>query len=97
MTFGHIGDGNIHYNLSPAPDGDARAFPGDAEKLCPAIHDIAVGLGGSFSAEHGIGVLKKQELEKYKSGVELDLMRLIKRTLDPKGIMNPGKVVTGSD
>ena len=96
VTFGHIGDGNIHYNLNPAPDGDGRAFPGDAEKLCPAIHDIAVGMGGSFSAEHGIGVLKKQELEKYKSGVELDLMRLIKRTLDPKGIMNPGKVVTGS-
>ena len=56
-----------------------------------------MGLGGSFSAEHGIGVLKKPELEKHKSGVELDLMRLIKRTLDPKGIMNPGKVVTGSD
>jgi D-lactate dehydrogenase (cytochrome) len=95
ITFGHMGDGNIHYNLSPAPNGNAQDFLGNAETLCPAIHDIAVGLGGSFSAEHGVGVLKKPELEKYKSGVELDLMRTIKRTLDPKGIMNPGKVVGG--
>ena len=60
------------------------------------IHDIAEGMGGSFSAEHGIGRLRRGELEHYKSDLELDLMRRIKATLDPQGIMNPGKVVDGA-
>ncbi|NQV84260.1 MAG: FAD-binding oxidoreductase [Rhodospirillales bacterium] len=95
IAFGHIGDGNIHFNLTQPTGGDADAFQAHTETLCPAIHDIAVALGGSFSAEHGIGVLKKPELERYKSAVELDLMALVKGAIDPKNIMNPGKVVTG--
>ncbi|MFQ5763382.1 MAG: FAD-binding oxidoreductase [Rhodospirillales bacterium] len=93
VAFGHIGDGNIHFNLSPPEGGDAAAFLARKEEIEPVIHDLAVGLGGSFSAEHGIGVLKRPELERYKSAVELELMATVKRTLDPKGIMNPGKVV----
>jgi len=95
IAFGHIGDGNIHFNLSPPVDGDVAAFLAKAEAVERPIHDLAVELGGSFSAEHGIGVLKKPELARYKSAVELDLMRTLKRALDPKGIMNPGKVVDG--
>jgi len=95
IAFGHIGDGNIHFNLSPPVDGDVKAFLAKAEAVERPIHDLAVGLGGSFSAEHGIGVLKKPEMRRYKSAVELDLMRTLKRALDPKGIMNPGKVVDG--
>ena len=70
IAFGHIGDGNIHFNMSPGPQTDKTdknfpgAFGGRAGDITPRIHDIAVGLGGSFSAEHGIGVLKKPELER---------------------------------
>ena len=95
ISFGHIGDGNIHFNLTQPVGGNAEIFQAHAERLSPAIHDIAVGLGGSFSAEHGIGVLKKPELERYKSAVEQDLMAIIKGAIDPKNIMNPGKIVTG--
>jgi FAD/FMN-containing dehydrogenase len=95
IAFGHMGDGNIHFNLTQPVDENADTFIAHAETLCPAIHDIAVALGGSFSAEHGIGVLKKPELERYKSAVELDLMALVKGAMDPQNIMNPGKIVTG--
>ncbi len=100
IAFGHIGDGNIHFNMSPGPQtdkADAGTFGERAGGITPRIHDIAMGLGGSFSAEHGIGVLKKPEMERYKSAVELDLMRLIKGALDPAGVMNPGKVVPAKD
>jgi D-lactate dehydrogenase (cytochrome) len=96
IAFGHIGDGNIHFNLSPpvakSQGGDVPAFLARAKDLYPAIHDLTMELGGSFSAEHGIGVLKKPEMARYKSAVELDLMRTLKRAFDPDGIMNPGKV-----
>jgi len=99
VAFGHIGDGNIHFNLSPpavtSQGGDVAAFLAQADAVERPIHDLAVALGGSFSAEHGIGVLKKPEMARYKSAVELDLMRTLKRALDPNGIMNPGKVVDG--
>jgi len=94
IAFGHIGDGNIHFNLTQPSTDDAERFLAHAERLSSAIHDIAVGLGGSFSAEHGIGVLKKPELERYKSAVEQDLMALVKGAIDPKNIMNPGKIVS---
>ena len=94
IAFGHIGDGNIHFNLTQPSTDDAERFLAHAERLSSAIHDIAVGLGGSFSAEHGIGVLKKPELERYKSAVEQDLMALVKCAIDPKNIMNPGKIVS---
>jgi FAD/FMN-containing dehydrogenase len=94
IAFGHIGDGNIHFNLTQPTEKSADEFLAHTDNLCSEIHDIAMNLGGSFSAEHGIGILKKPELERYKSAVEKDLMALIKDTIDPKNIMNPGKVVT---
>ena len=93
IAFGHIGDGNIHFNLTQPIGKNAKEFLTYADNLSSDIHDIAMKLGGSFSAEHGIGVLKKPELERYKSDVEQDLMALIKGTFDPNNIMNPGKVV----
>ncbi|HVI49986.1 MAG TPA: FAD-binding oxidoreductase [Candidatus Sulfotelmatobacter sp.] len=93
IPFGHVGDGNIHYNLSQPKDGDKQAFLARWEEMNRIVHDIVVSLRGSISAEHGIGVLKKIELEHYKPSLELDLMRKIKAALDPKGLMNPGKVI----
>jgi D-lactate dehydrogenase (cytochrome) len=92
--FGHIGDGNMHFNLLP-PEGQSSAdFRGQAAAaLSAAVHDVAAQSGGSFSAEHGIGVLKVGELERYKSAEALGIMRALKRALDPRGIMNPGKVL----
>jgi len=93
-VFGHVGDGNLHYNLLPAAGETWDAFKDrSAAALSDAVHDLAVELDGSFSAEHGIGVLKRGELEKYESPVALELMRTLKRALDPSGIMNPGKLV----
>ena len=93
VSFGHIGDGNVHFNLMQPEDADVAAFLARGAEITTRVHDIAAELDGSFSAEHGIGVLKKHELERYKSPVELNLMRALKRTLDPNNIMNPGKVV----
>ena len=93
VAFGHLGDGNIHYNLSQPPDMDAEAYLGQWSHFNRLVHDIVHDLGGSFSAEHGIGQIKMDELKRYKSGPELDLMKALKDALDPKGIMNPGKVL----
>jgi len=92
-VFGHIGDGNLHYNLLPPAGIDPEAYGAQyGQPLSRAVHELAVLLGGSFSAEHGVGVLKREELQRYKSPVALALMRTVKRALDPKGIMNPGKL-----
>ena len=92
-AFGHVGDGNMHYNpVRPAGLGHA-ALRAERERINRIVHDIVVDLGGSISAEHGIGRSRLAELEHYKEPVELDMMRAVKRALDPKGIMNPGKVV----
>ncbi len=91
--FGHLGDGNIHFNLTQPPGDDPAAFLAHGERVSAAIHDLAMALDGSFSAEHGIGLLKKAELRRYRSTEELFLMSALKQTLDPKGIMNPGKVL----
>jgi FAD/FMN-containing dehydrogenase len=91
--FGHIGDGNLHFNLLP-PEGQ-RFSAATAAALSACVHDVAARLGGSFSAEHGIGVLKAAELTRYKSPEAVALMRTLKRALDPNGIMNPGKVLRG--
>ena len=92
--YGHIGDGNLHFNVLP-PEGQSieafRAAHADAFSAC--VHDVAAGLGGSFSAEHGVGILKVHELARYESPVSLELMRVLKGALDPHGIMNPGKVL----
>ena len=91
--FGHLGDGNIHFNLMQPKGGDAGAFLARYDEVTQAVHDLAAGMGGSFSAEHGIGRLKMAELERYRGGVELDLMRKVKQALDPQGLMNPGKLL----
>jgi FAD/FMN-containing dehydrogenase len=93
VAYGHVGDGNLHFNLNQAPGTDAAAFLGREPVVKRAIHDLVHEFSGSFSAEHGIGRLKVAELERYASPVEMDLMRTIKRALDPKGILNPGKVL----
>ncbi|MBL4739983.1 MAG: FAD-binding oxidoreductase [Sneathiella sp.] len=93
VTFGHIGDGNLHYNPLQPVDADRDEFLGKWEEVSRIVHDIAHELRGSISAEHGIGRMKKNELTRYKSDVELRLMRQIKLAFDPQGIMNPGKML----
>jgi FAD/FMN-containing dehydrogenase len=93
VPFGHVGDGNIHFNLSQPLGMDKAAFLARWEEMNRVVHDIVAARNGSISAEHGIGRMKVEELTHYKSKVELDLMRKIKAALDPEGIMNPGKVV----
>jgi len=92
--YGHIGDGNLHFNVLP-PEGQGieefRALR--AEQVSSCVHDVAALLGGSFSAEHGVGILKTGELARYESPVSLALMRTLKAAVDPRGIMNPGKVL----
>ena len=94
VDFGHLGDGNLHYNVQ-APDGvDAAAFLRDHEPAVNAlVFDAVAAHGGSFSAEHGIGALKRDELARRKSAVALRMMRAIKAALDPQGLMNPGRVL----
>jgi FAD/FMN-containing dehydrogenase len=92
-SFGHAGDGNLHYNLSQPVGADREAYLQQWEAANRVVHDIVQDLGGSFSAEHGIGTLKVHELEHYKSPAALEAMRQIKRALDPYAIMNPGKVI----
>jgi FAD/FMN-containing dehydrogenase len=93
VAYGHVGDGNLHFNLNQAPGTDAAAFLAREPGVKRAIHDLVHEFSGSFSAEHGIGRLKVAELERYASPVEMDVMRAIKRALYPKGILNPGKVL----
>ena len=93
VAFGHLGDGNIHFNLSQPEDTEGETFLAKWERVNRLVHDLVDDLGGSFSAEHGIGVLKKDDLKRYTSAVEFELMQTLKQTLDPKGIMNPGKVL----
>jgi FAD/FMN-containing dehydrogenase len=87
-AFGHVGDGNIHYNISE-PEGGDPTFEADREACARLVHDIVDALGGSISAEHGLGVMKSQEALRYKSAVEVEAMRAVRRALDPKRIMNP--------
>jgi len=93
VPFGHLGDGNLHYNISQPVGMDKQDFLDLWQTFNTAIHGLAIAKGGSFSAEHGIGYLKAAELERLSSPVEIGLMRSIKNALDPKGIMNPGKVL----
>jgi FAD/FMN-containing dehydrogenase len=93
LPFGHVGDGNIHYNLLQPKDMSRAAFLALKDKVQGRVFDLVEALGGSISAEHGIGRLKRDELARRKSAIELELMRTLKRTLDPKGILNPGAVL----
>jgi FAD/FMN-containing dehydrogenase len=90
VAYGHVGDGNLHFNLNQAPGASSEALLAREPQIRRAIHDMVRDFGGSFSAEHGIGRLKVGELERYTSPVELDLMRAIKHALDPRSILNPG-------
>jgi FAD/FMN-containing dehydrogenase len=96
VTFGHLGDGNLHFNLNQPDDMTADEFLDRWDAVSREVHSVAAGLGGSFSAEHGIGTLKTGELERLRGGVELDVMRAVKAALDPRGIMNPGKILPAS-
>ncbi len=93
MAFGHVGDGNVHYNLQQPVEAEREEFLARWDEITGMVADIAHSMRGSFSAEHGIGKLKVQELATFKAGVAIDLMRSIKATIDPKGLMNPGKVL----
>ena len=91
--FGHVGDGNLHYNPAKPIDWTYERYVGEREAINKIVHDIVVELGGSISAEHGIGLLRLDENLRYKSAVEVDMLTAVKRALDPGNIMNPGKLV----
>jgi FAD/FMN-containing dehydrogenase len=93
VTFGHLGDGNLHYNVSPPVGMDEAHFIVQQPAIYATVHDQAHAFSGSISAEHGIGQLKRGENSRYKSAVELRLMKTLKQALDPLGILNPGKMV----
>ena len=93
VCFGHLGDGNLHYNLSRPVRGENDEFIARTPEVNRIVYDQVVERGGSISAEHGIGQLKRDLLPDYKSAVEIDLMRRIKQAFDPRGLMNPGKVL----
>jgi len=93
VAYGHLGDGNLHFNINQRPGSLVAQLQAVEAKARRAIHDMVREFGGSFSAEHGIGQLKVFELERYANPVELDVMRALKKALDPNGIMNPGKVL----
>jgi D-lactate dehydrogenase (cytochrome) len=93
LAFGHVGDGNIHFNLSQPAGAETAVFLARWAEFNHLVHDLVQGFGGSISAEHGIGRLKRDELPRYKSALELALMRRVKEALDPDGLMNPGKIL----
>lgn len=95
VPFGHVGDGNIHFNLLPPPDMSPALFSTQHGELTRAIEAAALALGGTVSAEHGIGMLKRDSLTRMKSPASLDAMRVLKKAFDPANLLNPGKVIPG--
>ena len=93
VPFGHLGDGNIHFNISQPQDMDKQAFIARWDELNTVVHAVVVDLGGSISAEHGIGVLKRELLKTVKQPLELEMMRRIKQAFDPDNILSPGRIV----
>ncbi len=93
VSFGHLGDGNLHFNFSAPVGGDNAAFLARWDDVQQAVHDIVQEFGGSISAEHGIGAMKVTSLPRYKSHAELDAMRALKAAFYPRNILNPGKTV----
>ena len=96
VAYGHAGDGNLHFNISYPKNTPVATVAAREPLIRRAVHDMVAAHGGSFSAEHGIGQLKVNELQRYTSAVELAMMRSIKQALDPRGIMNPGKLLAAS-
>jgi FAD/FMN-containing dehydrogenase len=94
IAFGHVGDGNIHFNLTQPKGMDKAAYLARWQEFNDIVHAVVRELGGSISAEHGVGIMKRDEITHYKPAVEIELMRRIKLALDPQRIMNPGKLVT---
>ena len=96
VNFGHLGDGNLHYNVQAPEGSDAKAFLRDQEdQVNHLVYEAVAAFGGSFSAEHGVGALKTDKLARYQSPVALGMMRAIKQALDPQNLMNPGRVLGG--
>ncbi len=93
MCFGHLGDGNLHFNVSQPLAMNKQAYLDRWAEMSRIVHDVVMAHGGSISAEHGIGQLKREDMRRVKSAVELDIMRGLKAMLDPEGILNPGKVL----
>ena len=93
VVFGHVGDGNLHYNISQSHDVDKQQFAEDGKAITALIYELVSEMGGSISAEHGIGVLKKEPLARYRSAAEIALMKTLKQALDPTNTLNPGKVI----
>jgi FAD/FMN-containing dehydrogenase len=93
VAFGHVGDGNIHFNLTQPEGADTAAYLARWDEIGEVVYDVVLAMDGSISAEHGIGTFKRDELKRVKAPTEMDLMHRIKAALDPLGIMNPGKVL----
>jgi FAD/FMN-containing dehydrogenase len=90
IPFGHVGDGNIHYNVVQPEGADPARFAAAGELAAEAVHDVVAALGGSISAEHGLGRMKTAEALRYKSAVEVEAMRAVRAALDPRRLLNPG-------
>ena len=93
VPFGHLGDGNLHFNFQMATGGDAQSYLAQWDAVQQIVHDIVHEFGGSFSAEHGVGVMKRGAIARYKTAAEIDLMRTLKNALDPSATLNPGKLI----
>jgi len=93
VAFGHVGDGNVHFNISQPKSSSAESFRDKADALSDIIYDIVIEFGGSISAEHGVGQFKRDALKKYLASEEIAVMKTIKAALDPGNILNPGKVL----
>jgi FAD/FMN-containing dehydrogenase len=93
VTFGHLGDGNLHFNLTQPEGGDREAFLARWDEVNRAVHELVADMGGSISAEHGVGRMKIEEIKRFKPAIEIELMARLKAALDPENLMNPGKVI----
>src|SRR5690606_28941743 len=93
VAFGHVGDGNVHFNISQPESWEAGRFLERRSEIAEVVYGVTASFNGSISAEHGIGRAKRENLRQYRSETELALMRGLKRALDPANIMNPGKVI----
>ena len=92
IAFGHVGDGNLHYNVVLPENLTPEEWEAEGERITGALYELVNELGGSFSAEHGVGQLKKPWLARYRGGTELEVMKTLKKALDPANILNPGKL-----